>query len=58
MKLPDIATVRKFVVALVGAVGIAVAHGLLPQAAATWVDVLGPFLVAIGVYGVENEDAE
>ena len=46
---------RKFILALVAAVGIAVSHGLLPAAVATWVTVLGPFLTAYGVYVVPNK---
>ena len=49
------ASVRKFIVALVAAVGIAVSHGLLPAAVATWVTVLGPFLSAWGIYAVPNK---
>lgn len=48
-------TMRKFIVALIAAVGIAVSHGLLPAAVATWVTVLGPFLSAVGIYAVPNE---
>lgn len=52
--LGDPATVRKFVVALVGAVGVAISQGLLPEAVTSWFTVVVAFLTALGVYAVPN----
>lgn len=52
------ATVRKFLVALLGAVTIAIGNGLLPPEASDWVEVVTPFLTAYGVYRVYNREDE
>lgn len=52
--LGDPATVRKFVVAFVGAVGVAISQGLLPEAVTSWFTVVVAFLTALGVYAVPN----
>lgn len=46
---------RKFIVALLGAIAIAVSYGVLPAAVAIWVAILGPFLTAAGVYAIPNK---
>lgn len=48
-------TVVKFFVALVGAVGVAVSLGLLPESVSKWVAVVVAFLTSLGVYGGANE---
>ena len=48
------AAARKFVVALLAAVGVAISVGLLPAAVAGWVAVATAFLGALGVYGLHN----
>lgn len=53
MQNPD--TARKFVVALLGAVLVAVSQGLLPAAVGDWTTVVVSFLTALGVYAVKNE---
>lgn len=52
------ATVRKLIVALVGAVVVAVSVGLVPGAVGDWVTVISAFLTAIGVYGLRNSPVE
>lgn len=52
----DSATVRKYLVALVGAISIAIAQGLLPISWSGWVTVVIGFLTSIGVYGVPNKE--
>ena len=52
----DPATVRKFVVAFVGAVAIAISEGLLPNTWSGWVTVISGFLTSLGVYGIPNKD--
>jgi hypothetical protein len=47
--------VRKFVVALLTAVGVALTAGLLPEHLAEWVPVLVAFCGAYGVWAVPNE---
>lgn len=54
---PD--TVVKFIVAFVGAVGVAVSLGLLPDTVGKWTAVIIAFLTSLGVYGGNNKtDAE
>ena len=50
----DPATVRKFIVALLGAIVVAVSLGLLPAAVGDWVAVVTAFLTSLGVYGIHN----
>ena len=45
---------RKFIVALLGAIAIAVSVGVLPEAVSMWVAIAGPFLTAAGVYAIPN----
>lgn len=52
------ASARKFIVALIGAVVVAVSVGLLPAAVGDWVTVTTAFLTALGVYGVYNADVK
>lgn len=47
--------VRKFIVALLAAVGVAVSVGLLPASIAGWAAVGSAFLGAFGVYGLHND---
>jgi hypothetical protein len=51
----DMSHVRKFVVALLTAVGVALTAGLLPEDLAEWVPVLVAFCGAYGVWAVPNE---
>jgi hypothetical protein len=48
------ATVRKFLVAFLTAVTIAVGNGILPPEVSDWVEVVMPFLGAVGVYRLYN----
>lgn len=50
----DPSTVRKFVIAFVGALTVALAEGLVPESWGSWLTVVVSFLTAIGVYGVPN----
>lgn len=52
------ATVRKFIVALLSAVGVALSVGLLPVALAPWVAVAVAFAGSLGVYGLRNSPVE
>lgn len=52
--MQDPAAFRKFIVALIGAVGTAVSVGLLPAAVGGWVAVAVSFVTAMGVYRVYN----
>lgn len=54
--LSDPATVRKFVIAFVGALSVALAEGLVPESWGSWLTVVIAFLTSIGVYGVPNAD--
>lgn len=54
--LSDPATIKKFVVAFVGALGVALSEGLLPDTWGSWITVLVAFLTSIGVYGVPNKE--
>lgn len=47
-------TVVKFFVALVGAVGVAVSLGLVPDDAGKWAAVVVAFLTSLGVYKGAN----
>lgn len=47
--------IRKFLTALLTAVGVALTAGLLPEEAARWVPVLVAFLGAYGVYQIPND---
>jgi len=49
------AACRKFIVALIGAVGVAVSQGLLPAAIGGWLPVVIAFVTALGVYGIYND---
>lgn len=44
--------------ALVGAVAVAVAVGLVPGAVGEWLPVIISFLTALGVYGLRNSPVE
>ena len=44
----------KLIVALVGAIGVAVSQGLLPDEVNSWLTVVVAFLTAAGVYAVPN----
>lgn len=44
----------KFITALIGALVVAVAEGLVPDEAARWVPVVVAFATALGVYAVPN----
>lgn len=46
----------KFIVAVIGAVGVAISEGLLPGSATAIVNVIVAFLTAIGVYVAPNAD--
>lgn len=50
----DPKAVRKFIVALLAAVGVAVSVGLLPASIAGWAAVGSAFVGALGVYGLHN----
>lgn len=50
------ATVKKFIVAFVGAVGTAISLGLLPDSFGKWLAVVVSLLSSLGVYGVRNAD--
>ena len=52
----NLAAYRKLIVALVGAVGVAVSQGLLPDEVGAWLTVVVAFLTAYGVYQVPNEE--
>lgn len=45
---------RKLVIALLGASGVAVTEGLLPEDLAAWMPVVVAFATAAGVYAVPN----
>jgi len=49
------AACRKFIAALIGALAIAVAQGLVPLAIGGWLPVIIAFTTALGVYGVYNQ---
>ena len=51
-------TAKKFWVAILGAVILAASSGLLPHDIAQWVTVIGPFIVAGGVYGAKNNEPD
>ena len=51
----DPAAARKFLVALIGAVVVAVSVGLVPAAVGDWMTVVTAFLTAYGVWAVPNE---
>lgn len=51
----DPATVRKYLAALFGFIGVAIAQGLLPESWSAWVTVIVSFLSTLGVYGVPNK---
>lgn len=48
-------TARKFIVAVIGAVVVAVSVGILPPVVGDYVTVITAFLTALGVYAVANE---
>lgn len=50
----DPATVRKFLVAFVSALGILISEGLLPENISHWVTIVIAFLNALGIYRVPN----
>lgn len=52
------ATTRKFIVALLSAVGVALSVGLLPLSLAPWVAVAVAFAGSLGVYGLRNSPVE
>lgn len=54
----DPATARKFIVALLGAVLVAVSQGLLPALVGDWTTVVVSFLTALGVYGIRNKGTD
>lgn len=47
---------RKAVAALIACLVLAVARGLLPADVKTWLDVLSPLLIALGVYAAPAND--
>lgn len=49
------AHIRKFVTALIGAAGIAVSEGLVPDEVGSWLTVVIGFATALGVYGAPND---
>ena len=51
-------TAKKFWVAIAGAVILAASSGLLPHDVAQWITVIGPFIVAGGVYKVQNKEPD
>lgn len=51
----DPAAARKFLVALIGAVVVAVSVGLVPPVVGDWMTVVTAFLTAYGVWAVPNE---
>lgn len=46
---------RKFIVALIGAIGVAVSDGLLPSSWGAYVTMAIAALTALGVYQVPNQ---
>lgn len=44
--------VQKFIAALIGAIGIAISEGLIPDSVSSYVTVAVAFLAALGVYVV------
>jgi hypothetical protein len=54
--LSDPKTVRKFVVAFVGAVAVAVSLGVLDKSWSNWLAIVISFLTSLGVYAAPNSE--